>query len=242
MAEPSRWLRVGCKGTTEDDKLFGGDTLSVLISEYILHVHAGYCGVVAMAHHFGSRGLRYGSQLPQHRNVCGQSTLPVCALSWPRSGWDLGGQWLLVCLNSCQHHEQGLCASQGVELVLEQTGPITRGTNVKQLLFSLWLQVVLVPCCEYQIQKIMRTDQTVWCVIWILPGTYLDTIVKSGIAFAQSLPNALLVWNSKKTNSSVHLQISSLHGPQFEERKQLWVWQFLAVFCLTLLKKSKCPG
>ena len=34
---------------------------------------------------------------------------------------------------------------QGVELILERAGPITRTTIVKQLLFSHWLQVVFIP-------------------------------------------------------------------------------------------------
>ena len=103
-------------------------TFSVpILLKYILHVHAGSYGAVTTACDFGLKGLGYGSRLPQCGAVSLGKTLHLHVHSLdPGVNGYLDGQRLLMCLNSYQRCDgsRTVC-SQGVELVLERTGPIT---------------------------------------------------------------------------------------------------------------------
>ena len=107
-------------------------TLSVPVClKYIPHIHARCHDAVTWACDFGLKGLGCGSWLLQCGVVSLGKTLHLYHMHVhtldPGVNGYLVRQWLLVCLNSYQCHDGSWAVrSPGVELVLEQTGPITR--------------------------------------------------------------------------------------------------------------------
>ena len=85
-------------------------TLSVPVSECILHIHAGRHCTVAMAHYFGSRGLGCSSRLLRCGNVSLGKALHLYVHSFdPGVNGYLAGQWLLVWWNNfrCRDGSRG---------------------------------------------------------------------------------------------------------------------------------------
>ena len=128
LALPYKWWS-SLTDLKEPLRITSSLAVSLSVPTATFHIHTGHCGTMAMAHHFRSRGFRCRSQLLQCGAVpLGKAPyLHVHSLD-PRVNGYLVGQWLLVCLNivSSAVMAAGAACSQGVQLVLEQTGPMTR--------------------------------------------------------------------------------------------------------------------
>ena len=93
----------GHKTPGDDKGSLAVTTISVPLSEYILHTHVGSSGVAATARHFRSRDLGCSGVVLCY-SLMGQGASPVCELSRPRSEW-VPGWTVIVCLNSVQRHD-----------------------------------------------------------------------------------------------------------------------------------------
>ena len=88
-------------------------------------------------------------------HILEEGTSPVCALSQPRSEWV--PHWIVIAcvfeysVQHCDGSMSCMLRKEWIELVLEWTGPITRGIIVKATyLYSHWLWVVLLPSYKYR--------------------------------------------------------------------------------------------